>query len=88
MDKEFELRIQGYHMTMAEVVYHLPDHPHILQSFIWQTLDKAPKFPRIQRFLGYWVMNIDGVLHSVRLSHAELVQPQEIFFAKAHYKLH
>lgn len=88
MDNEFRLRLQGYRTLTAEILYHLPDHPHVLQSFIWQTLDKAPKFPRIHRFLDYWVVNIEGVLHSVRLSHAELVQPQEIIFAKARYNLH
>jgi len=88
MDKEFGLRLQGYRVTTAEILYHLPDHPHLLQSFIWQTLDKVPKFPRVHRFLDFWVVNIEGVLHCVRLSHAKLIQPQEIIFSKAQYKLH
>ncbi len=32
---ELELRIQGYRLTTAEILYHLPDHPSLLQSFTW-----------------------------------------------------
>ncbi|MGD8325888.1 MAG: protein usg [Sphingomonadales bacterium] len=88
MDKDFDLQLRGYHLTTAEILYHLPDHPHLLQSFTWQTLDQAPKFPRIHRFLDYWVVNIEGVLHSVRLSHSSLVRPHEILFRDGSFELH
>ncbi len=26
-------------LTTAEVLYHLPDHPAMLQSYVWQELD-------------------------------------------------
>jgi uncharacterized protein Usg len=38
-------------------------------------LDRAPDFPRLHRFLDYWVDNIDGRLHSVQVAHAEVLTP-------------
>ena len=84
---EMELWLIGYRPTTAEILYHLPDHPHVLQSFIWQTLDLAPEFPRIHRFLDYWVHNIDGLLHSVRLARSDLIKPQKIKLRKGQFKL-
>ena len=46
--------IQGYRLTTAEILYHLPDHPAVLQSYIWQELDIAPRLPgaaQVPRFL-------------------------------------
>ena len=37
----YELQLRGYRLTTAEIIYHLPDHPALLQSFIWQDLDLA-----------------------------------------------
>jgi hypothetical protein len=33
--------IPDWHLTNAEILYHLPDHPGVLQSFIWQKVDRA-----------------------------------------------
>jgi uncharacterized protein Usg len=59
-----------YRLTTAEIVYHRPDHPEQLQSFIWQKLDLAPDFPELRRFLEFWSRNIEGELHSVRVAQA------------------
>jgi uncharacterized protein Usg len=56
-----------YRVTTAEIIYRLPDHPLLLQSFIWQKLDLAPDFPELRRFLDFWKKNLDGELHSVRV---------------------
>ncbi len=40
-----ESRLRGYRLTTAENDYRLPDHPAMLQTFIWQDLDVAPRFP-------------------------------------------
>ena len=45
-----ELMLRGYGLTTAEFLYHLPDHPHLLQTFVWQQYDLAPKFPVLYRF--------------------------------------
>ena len=28
-----ENRARGWRLTTAEILYHMPDHPHLLQSF-------------------------------------------------------
>ena len=57
-------------LTTAEIIYHLPDHPDLLQSFVWQKLDVAPDFPELRRFLEFWSRNLEGKLHSVRVGQA------------------
>ena len=75
---EMALRLQGWRLATAEVLYYLPDHPSVLQSFLWQTLDLAPKYPRIHRFLDYWRTEIDAVIHSVNLATGETLAPARI----------
>lgn len=52
------LQLRGYRLTTAEIIYRLPDHPGVLQSFVWQNLDLAPHFPVLHRFLDFWERNI------------------------------
>ena len=70
-----ELKLLGYRLTTAEILYRLPDHPDLLQSFIWQELDIAPRFPVLHRFLDFWNREIEGKLHSVRIGSVDLIQP-------------
>ena len=65
------LRLDGWRLATAEVLYYMPDHPKLLQSFIWQTLDLAPSYPRIHKFLDFWRAEIEAVIHSVRLATGE-----------------
>jgi uncharacterized protein Usg len=75
---EFELLLQGYRPTTAEILYHIPDHPVLLQSFIWQRLDLAPRFPVLCHFLDFWQANLDGKLHSVRVACSERIITEPI----------
>ena len=68
-------QLRGYRLTTAEILYHLPDHPAVLQSYIWQDLDIAPRFPVLHRFLDFWNREIEGKLHSVRIGSVDLIQP-------------
>jgi uncharacterized protein Usg len=70
-------RLAGYRLTTAEILYHLPDHPRLLQSFIWQHLDLAPSYPELHRFLDFWTREIDAKLHSVRVASSRLIRPAE-----------
>ncbi|MBL8551764.1 MAG: hypothetical protein JNJ73_17380 [Hyphomonadaceae bacterium] len=72
---ELAKRLDGWRLTTAEVLYYMPDHPALIQSFVWQTLDLAPKYPRIHRFLDYWKREIEAVIHSVRLATGETLAP-------------
>jgi uncharacterized protein Usg len=82
VDADFERRIEGWRLTTAEVIYYLPDHPKLLQTFIWQTLDLAPAYPRIRKFLDFWKAEIDAVIHSVRMASGEDLAPARINAAK------
>jgi uncharacterized protein Usg len=75
---ELTLRLNGWRLATAEVLYYMPDHPSLLQSFVWQTLDLAPEYPRIHRFLNFWKREIDAVIHSVRLASGETLAPAKI----------
>jgi uncharacterized protein Usg len=75
---ELQRQLDGYRLTTAEILYHLPDHPEILQSYIWQEYDLAPRFPVLHRFLTFWEHNIEGRLHAVRLATAKLIGPAEM----------
>ena len=70
-----QAQLSGKRLTTAEVLYYIPDHPALLQSFLWQTLDEAPDFPRIQRFLEYWRREIDAVIHSVAITACTQITP-------------
>jgi len=77
---ELEQQLKGYRLTTAEILYHMPDHPDFLQSFIWQELDLAPKFPILRKFLDFWHTNLDGKLHSVRVASAGIISARELSF--------
>lgn len=70
-----ELKILGYRMATAEILYWMPDHPSLLQSFVWQHYDLAPNYPELHQFLGFWKDNIEATLHSVRVACAEMARP-------------
>ncbi len=78
MDRDFAIQLTGRRLTTAEVLYYMPAHPTLLQSFLWQTLDVAPDFPRIQRFLEFWRREIDAVIHSVTIGGVELIAPAKV----------
>ena len=82
------LQLRGYRLTTAEILYHLPDHPDLIQSFVWQHLDIAPEYPVLRRFLDFWVRNIEGKLHSVKVAHAGLIGPAEIRHTEVSVSLH
>lgn len=82
------LRVRDWRITTAELLYHLPDHPHVLQSYVWQKVDHAPDFPELHRFLDFWQREIDGPLHSVRVASAALIRPAELRYANGVFTLH
>lgn len=85
---KFELALRGYRVTTAEILYHMPDHPDLLQTFIWQELDLAPKFPVLNKFLHFWETNIEGRLHSVRVAARGLFSAAELKYAGGEFTLH
>jgi uncharacterized protein Usg len=85
---DLRLQLDGYRLTTAEILYHLPDHPTLLQSFVWQNLDIAPEYPVLQRFLDFWNRNLEGKLHSVKVASVSIISPGELRHAGANFSLH
>jgi uncharacterized protein Usg len=81
-------QLNDYRLTTAEILYHLPDHPNLLQSYIWQDLDIAPQYPVLHKFLDFWKREIEGSLHSVRVASCKLVNPGRIRHADALLQMH
>ncbi len=77
-DSPLALQLQGYRLATAEILYRLPDHPGLLQSYVWQDYDIAPRYPVLNRFLEFWTRRIEGPLHSVRVAGKELVSAAEM----------
>ncbi len=63
---------QGYGLTTAAIFYRMPEY-HLLQLYVWQNYDVAPKFPALMEFLEFWEQKLDGVLHSVDVAHNVLM---------------
>lgn len=85
---ELEQMLNDHRLTTANILYHLPDHPHLLQSFIWQDFDIAPQFPVLSKFLGFWEREIDGRLHSITIASKKLITPTEFVFCKGQLSIH
>ncbi len=81
-------QLRGYRLTTAEILYHLPDHPAVLQSYIWQEFDIAPKFPVLHGFLEFWHRNLEGKLHSVRVAATGIISAAELRYADISLTLH
>ena len=88
VDASFQRMLQGYSLTSAEVLYRMPDHPTLLQTFFWQFEDLAPDYPRLKRFLDHWEREIEAIIHSVRIMHQGLISPKEIRIVKDGGQLH
>ena len=78
MTTAFEKQLQGFSLTTAEILYRLPDHPALLQSYVWQDYDQAPEFPVLEKFLTFWRREIEGPLHSVNVVCRRLIAPNEV----------
>ncbi|MES2252934.1 MAG: hypothetical protein V4482_04545 [Pseudomonadota bacterium] len=64
---DFFRALNGCCLTTAEITYHLPDHPLLLQTYVWQEFDLPPLFPRLTAFIEFWHKNIDGRIETVRV---------------------
>jgi len=73
---DLERQLMGWRLTTAEIVYRLPDHPSLLQTFVWQKLDAAPKYPALQKFLDFWEREIEAKIHTVRVAQPTSGRPR------------
>lgn len=82
------VQLQEYRLTTAHILYHMPDHPALLQSFLWQEYDMCPDYPRLFKFLHFWEREIEGKLHSVSVGSRKLITAGEIGQHKFEYLIH
>lgn len=87
-DRGFSAQLAGFSLTTAEILYRMPDHPSLLQSYIWQEYDVAPKFPRLQSFLDFWSRNLEGQLFKIMVAHRKLIGPAEMRLVAGELRLH
>jgi uncharacterized protein Usg len=88
VSRDFVRQIEGYGLTTASIYYRLPDHPTILQEYVWQEYDLSPHFPELSRFLAFWEKSLEGKLHSVRVGHQRLISPSEVRAVAKEFRLH
>ncbi len=88
VSKDFVELFKGFGITTAEILYWMPDHKHILQSYVWQDTDLHPRFPKLTGFLEFWEKNLDGKLHKVSVAHSRLIRPAELKFVQHQFRLH
>src|SRR6185369_15601885 len=86
--KDFRRQMEGYGLTTAQILYRLPDHPSLLQTFVWQDYDLCPRFPVLNKFLAFWLETLEGPLHSVTVAHSRLIKPAEIRPVDGEFRLH
>jgi uncharacterized protein Usg len=84
----FAQQLKDYRLTTAEILYRMPDHPNVLQSYIWQDLDIAPQYPVLNKFLDFWKRELEGPVHSVRVASTKLISPGKYRHTDAVYRLH
>ncbi len=76
--RDFARQMNGYGLTTARILYRLPDHPRILQTYVWQEYDLAPRFPELKKFLDFWRRTLEGPIFEVKVAHASLIKPAEL----------
>ena len=88
IDRDFAAQVAGYGLTTANILYRLPDHPTLIQSFVWQFYDHAPEYPRLLRFIQFWEREIEGAIHKIEIAHKKLLSPAEVRLARFEGRLH
>jgi uncharacterized protein Usg len=83
----FRRQLEGYGLTTANILYRRPDHPWLLQTYVWQDYDLCPIFPELFKFLSFWQKRLEGPLHSVQVAHSNLVKPAEITAVDGMFRL-
>jgi uncharacterized protein Usg len=86
--KDFRRQLAGYGLTTAHILYRLPDHPALLQTYVWQDYDLCPKFPALKDFLAFWQEKLEGPLFSVTVAHCRLIKPAELRAVDGVFRLH
>src|SRR6185312_4438819 len=85
---DFRKQVLGYGLTTAQILYRMPDHRSLLQTYVWQNYDMFPKFPALTDFLAFWQEKLEGPLFSVTVAHSKLIKPAELRAVDGVFRLH
>ena len=88
VSEDFRKQVLGYGLTTAEILYRMPDHPSLLQTYVWQNYDLFPNFPALKDFLAFWQQKLEGPLYSVTVAHSKLIKPAELRAVDGVFRLH
>src|SRR6266581_4689358 len=88
VSQDFRRQLEGYALTTANILYRRPNHPWLLQTYVWQDYDLCPDFPELQGFLEFWQKSLEGAVHSVTVAHSRLIKPAEIKPVNGVFRLH
>jgi uncharacterized protein Usg len=88
VSEDFRKQVLGFGLTTAQILYRMPDHPSLLQTYVWQNYDLFPKFPALQDFLAFWQQKLEGPLFSVTVAHSKLIKPAELRAVDGVFRLH
>lgn len=86
-------QLTGWRQTTAEILYRMPDHPMLVQTFLWQDFDRwhdDPQltFPRLRQFCDWWNANLDGPIIQVRVGAALVITAGDLRHVNADMRLH
>lgn len=70
---QLQRQLAGWSLTTVEILYRMPDHLNLVQSFTWQKYDLPPHFPVLRDFLKFWHRSIEGPIVEVRMAHKKIV---------------
>jgi uncharacterized protein Usg len=88
VSEDFRKQVLGYGLTTAEILYRMPDHPSLLQTYVWQNYDLFPNFPALKDFLSFWQRQLEGPLYAVTVAHSKLIKPAELRAVGGVFRLH
>src|SRR3954466_12458279 len=88
VSEDFRKQVLGYGLTTAEILYRMPDHPPLLQTYVWQNSVLFPNFPALKDFLLFWQLKLEGPLYAVTVAHSKLIKPAELRAVDGVFRLH
>ena len=80
--------MNGYGLTTAQILYRRPDHPWLLQTYVWQNYDLFPKFPELMRFLTFWMREARRPAAFGAGRAQQLIKPAELKAINGEFRLH
>lgn len=77
----------------AEILYRMPDHPALLQTFVWQDMDcwhddPHLMYPRLRQFCKWWSANLDGPIVQVWVGASLVVKAGDLRYVGLEMRLY